>query len=181
MNDVEQVFEEGESIVLNKLLHEGFTKNNIVINRKFHMRYLGGFEPYNLQIPIKSNKYDKKQINQTLKDFTDRHKKEFNYSLEDHPIIIEMISVEGIGITQKPLFEKSKYNTSTADALKGSRDVYFDSFGFQNTKIYDRDKLCFGSKISGPAVIEQLDSTIIIPPDNTAEIDKYSNIIVNMK
>ena len=180
-NDVEQVFEEGESIVLSKLIHEGFTKNNIVINRKFHMRYLGGFEPYNLQISIKSNKYDKKQINQTLKDFTTRHQQEFNYSLDAHPIIIEMISVEGIGVTQKPLFEKSKYNNSVGDALKGNRDVYFDSFGFQNTKIYDRNKLYFGAEISGPAVIEQLDSTIIIPPDNIAEIDKYSNIIINLK
>ena len=49
-----------------------------------------------------------------------------------------------------------------------------------DTNIYWRDDIPCGAKITGPGVIQQLDSTTLIPPDMSAEIDPYKNIIISV-
>ena len=46
-------------------------------------------------------------------------------------------------------------------ALKGTREVYFEEGGFQETPIYDRYLLVEGMEISGPALIEERESTSV--------------------
>jgi N-methylhydantoinase A len=61
------------------------------------------------------------------------------------------------------------------------RKVLFDEHeGYLDTPIYDRIKLGAGAVINGPAVIEQLDSTTVILPGQTAEIERYGNIIIEV-
>ena len=47
-----------------------------------------------------------------------------------------------------------------------------------STGIYDRTRLAPGDLINGPAVIEQLDSTTVVWPHQTARVDEYSNLIL---
>src|SRR5205085_5530687 len=62
------------------------------------------------------------------------------------------------------------------------REVVFDVGGRPErlvTPFYDRERLPAGSKIAGPAVIEQYDSTTVVPPGLTAEIDRFGNIAID--
>ena len=60
--------------------------------------------------------------------------------------------------------------------------VYFGKqHGTLNCQIYTRDRLEPGHKISGPAVIEQLDTTTVIHPEQQAMVDDYRNLIVKEK
>ena len=45
-----------------------------------------------------------------------------------------------------------------------------------DTPVYRRDDLPAGTTLEGPAVIEQLDSTVLVPPDVPAEVDAWLNI-----
>ena len=45
-------------------------------------------------------------------------------------------------------------------------------------RVYDREKLRCGNKIEGPAIVEQYDSTTLIPEGWTAEVDKHLNLIL---
>ncbi|MDP6620032.1 MAG: hydantoinase/oxoprolinase family protein, partial [Nitrospinota bacterium] len=68
---------------------------------------------------------------------------------------------------------------SLKDALKGARQVYFrEAAGFTRTKIYDREGLGVGNRLSGPAIIEQPDSTTVLPPGAAATVDSYLNLII---
>ena len=59
----------------------------------------------------------------------------------------------------------------------GRRPVYFDEFdGAVDTPIYARDTLSSGMSVAGPAIIEQLDSTTVVPPGVKADIDPWLNI-----
>ncbi len=49
------------------------------------------------------------------------------------------------------------------------------------TAVYDRTRLWPGDRIKGPAVIEQMDSTTLIFPEDEAEIDDFFNIIITIK
>ena len=48
------------------------------------------------------------------------------------------------------------------------------------TNVFERSILKAGAKLSGPAIIEQVDSTVVIPPNSTGTVDKYLNIIIKV-
>lgn len=67
---------------------------------------------------------------------------------------------------------------SVDDACVGTREVWFE--GWIETAIYERDKLPLGAAFSGPAIIEQLDTTTVVEPDNKVEVDDVGNLIVTV-
>lgn len=64
-----------------------------------------------------------------------------------------------------------------ADARSGQRRVWFEG-GFRDTPIYRREKLPRGAGFDGPAVIEQMDCTIVIEPGNRVSMDRLGNLVV---
>ena len=64
------------------------------------------------------------------------------------------------------------------EARKGSREVWFTSDASTETAIWDRNTLPAGSILSGPAIVEQLDSTIVVPDGWIAQVDGYMNLIL---
>jgi N-methylhydantoinase A len=68
---------------------------------------------------------------------------------------------------------------SLEQARNGTRPVWFDG-GFRDTPIYQRDKLPQDARFTGPAMIEQLDCTTVIEPDNRVELDALGNLIVEV-
>ncbi|MGV8937305.1 MAG: hydantoinase/oxoprolinase family protein [Allorhizobium sp.] len=64
------------------------------------------------------------------------------------------------------------------EAQTGTRSVWFD--GWVDTPIYWRDFLPLNAKIAGPAIVEQMDTTILIEPGDTAIQDHDGNIIITI-
>ena len=48
------------------------------------------------------------------------------------------------------------------------------------TKVYERTQLKAGNVIAGPALVEQMDSTTVIPPGAEGKVDAYGNLIVTL-
>ena len=75
-------------------------------------------------------------------------------------------------------------NTPKKTDLKVENDLYEnDGLDYENDvfvpcDIYDRDRLAPGSSINGPAILEGMDSTVLINPGWTGQIDKYGNCIM---
>ena len=59
----------------------------------------------------------------------------------------------------------------------GERRVWFAA-GWRDTPVYDRAKLPLDAEFAGPAVIEQLDTTIVIEPEATVRVDDVGNLVV---
>ena len=53
---------------------------------------------------------------------------------------------------------------ATGDARKGSRPAYFPASGFVDTAVYDRYLLKPGDQLAGPAIVEERESTVVVPP-----------------
>ena len=60
----------------------------------------------------------------------------------------------------------------------GTRPVYFG--GWMDTPIYDRATLRPGAAFTGPAIVEQADTTSVIEPGMAARVDPFGNILVEM-
>jgi N-methylhydantoinase A len=61
-----------------------------------------------------------------------------------------------------------------------SRPVWFSPAQAQPTPVHDRAALRPGDAISGPALIEQLDSTTLLFPGDRAVVDPYLNLLVEL-
>lgn len=62
-------------------------------------------------------------------------------------------------------------------APKATRRVHFDD-SWHDTAIYDRLALPVGAEIAGPAILEQADTTVLIPPGLVGRVDRYGNTII---
>ena len=110
--------------------------------------------------------------------FHAEHKKEFGYELVERPIEIVNLRLEAVGKTSKPIAEKVTQN-KTELKVKEIREVYFgSSFGWKETPVYERADISHRAKVAGPAIIEEMSSTTILPPNYEATVDTGANLIL---
>jgi len=64
-----------------------------------------------------------------------------------------------------------------AEARTGTRSVWFEG-GWQDTPIYRRDRLPVGACFVGPAIVDQLDTTVVVEPGFTATRDAMGNLLL---
>ena len=184
---LKEKFKDMEKEAVKLLQKEGFEPEQIIVEKKLALRYLG--QSYEIMVPLSGlaplSRCDKKAdaIKATIKNFHQRHKEIYGYAVENEPIEIVTAHITATGITQKPEFLKSICNTSfiPSEALIDKRKVFFDKTGWTQTPIYSRDALLSGNFVNGPAVIEQYDTTIVIPPTWNACVDNFFNLYLKEK
>jgi len=66
-------------------------------------------------------------------------------------------------------------------ATKGSRPAYFpDAGGFIETPLFDRYRLPVGAVVTGPAIVEERESTVVVGPDARLTVDEERNLVVDL-
>ena len=64
-------------------------------------------------------------------------------------------------------------------ATASSRPVWFEG-GWRETKIHRREALPPGTHFTGPAIVEQLDTTVLVEPGQAVEVDSLGNLIIDV-
>lgn len=180
--ELEARFVELEEQAIQQLEEDGIPEDKRIIQRVADCRYLG--QGYELRVDVGANVDRESWSAKVTADFHDAHEKEYSRRFEDSDIEIPNIRVRGIGLI--PSFtmpEIEKGSQSAKEALSQERDAWFPVDGELRevpTRFYDRAGLKAGNQIAGPAIINQYDSTTVVPPGLTAEIDRYGNIIIRV-
>jgi N-methylhydantoinase A len=119
-------------------------------------------------------------LDEAVATFHHEHGREHNYSRPGAPVEIYRISVIATGLTPKAKF--AEFDLVDAPAVPvGERMIRFDELpAMVAAPVYDRATLQAGMSIAGPAVIDQLDSTILVPPGVTAEVDRSLTIVMRL-
>jgi N-methylhydantoinase A len=114
--------------------------------------------------------------------FEREYRRKYGAALKRAPVRLMSVRTTVLGI--RPKIDLRRFVTSTAmrlaDARKGTRRVYFDRQWWE-TPIYDRVGLPIGAQLTGPAIVEQRDSTVVIEPGTTAAVDMYGNLILEAR
>ncbi|WP_065410285.1 hydantoinase/oxoprolinase family protein [Pseudobacillus wudalianchiensis] len=174
-DDVEKEFIEMEKEAIRLLEEEGIAPENMNLIRYVDMRYVGQWRTLSVTVdrPLQS-------LENAVERFHQEHEREFAFRDEETGIEIYGLRVEAIGTVNKPEFNKEEPSGTLEEALKETREVYFEEAdGFIETAVYDRVKIPVLSEFSGPAIIDQLDSTVVVPPYCTVKVDEYRNIIMS--
>ena len=114
-----------------------------------------------------------------IANFHEEHHRLFGFSL-DQPVEVVTLRVTALGhLESARLAALSPGSGNPAEARVGQRSVYFDdTAGLLPCDIYNRAKLGPGSAIEGPAILENVDSTVVIEPGWRGRIDDYGNCIM---
>jgi len=103
----------------------------------------------------------------------------FAHAAESDPIELVNLRTTIFSIVQKPAVRKlTAGNADPANAYKGTRKVYFTDSGFIDCPTYERSLLQYENRISGPAIIEQMDSTVVVTSNFTVNVDQYGNLVM---
>ncbi|OEC02030.1 hydantoinase [Lysinibacillus sphaericus] len=156
------------------LEEEGISEETSTLMNYMDLRYKGQWRSLAVVVPDYVT-----SLEEVLAAFHQEHEREFAFSDKDQIVEIYGLRVTAIGTVPKPNFPQFAPTGSLQDAYKETRPVYFDG-AYVETNVYYRDKIPVYAQLQGPAIVDQLDTTTVIPPGFTAEVDAYKNIIITV-
>ncbi len=159
---------EGEALA--ELASQGFARDDISLLRTADLKVVG--QTYELSLPLTSaGPLDAHAIAELLDAFSRLYRERYVFFFEGEPIEIVNLRVTALG--RNPTVEFEHPPAAGADpsaAKKGERPVYFEHLGFVPTAVYERTRLRADNVVTGPAVVEEETSSVLIVPGTQAVV-----------
>jgi N-methylhydantoinase A len=109
-----------------------------------------------------------------LAGFADAHRREYGY-VASRPVEVVNCRVKAVGLIDRP--SAAFAGGCGTSVPKATREVHFDT-GWLNTPIHDRAAMAVDSYLSGPAVIDEMSATTLVPPGWSLRIDPAGNLVL---
>src|SRR5438093_4704545 len=178
LNEINTLFSQLMGQAKEDLRSEGFNDSEIALQPFLDLRYAG--QGYELTIPATQPPFKPADLELMRERFDLQHEQAHGHKAESEPV--ELVSLRLVSIGQVP---QAKFNPAKPTgrkleaALTSERKIFFGKeHGVLNTKIFGRHLLEPEHRIIGPAVIEQMDTTTVIHPEQQAIVDSYRHLIV---
>jgi N-methylhydantoinase A len=171
-----------ETLAQQALDAERVPKERQLVELSLDVRYYGQ-TPY-MNLRVDSAVVDATAIDQINERYREQYEREFGYRLPEAMATIEVVNARAAAIGQVEAVspEPAGEIGAAEEALRGSRPVFFEASGdFSQTPVYERERLKAGSRVRGPAIIEQSDTTVLIPPGVAARVDSHLNIVIDIE
>ena len=173
---MEAQFVDFENTLRAALEREGIPSDRQQVERSIDMCYSGQWRV--LQVPVTSQITHQSILN-CVEAFHELHNRRFSFELHDREVEVHGINVTGVGITNKYRPQHSQTNL-TSEPKKTSRSVFWKELGEEaDTPIWNRETIATGFTTVGPAIVEQMDSTTLVPPGVSLEVDGYGNLLLD--
>lgn len=173
--ELEEAFVKLEQEATLRLQHEGVSSQDAVLQRLVSMRYTGQWR--SLVVPMGTGSG---ALQEAVEAFHRQHEREFAFRNDKAAVELYQLQLRAVGRTPKPNFAAAPVVPGGPGEPEQVRPVYFDG-SWVDTPVYDRAKLGAGTALDGPAIINQLDATTVVPPNTHAEIDEWLNIRIHLE
>lgn len=184
IEDVKGLYDAMEQEAVAAFAQQGIGREDMDISRGAEMRYFGQLRDIDVTMPEvgTGTEYAETDLKSLVSAFHDRHRALYGWGDEKLPVTIAILKLRGIsGRRPLRLVEREPSSESPAQALKRTRQAYFkDSGGFIDTPCYYSDRLQPGNAITGPALIEAPDTTVVVPPGAKLAVDAYENYLISV-
>ena len=135
------------------------------------LRYFG--QNFELNLELRSDKLDARALAKLVEGFHRRHKDAYGYDMRGQPVEIVNLRLVVTGKRRAlPPERATLARGEVRQALLEKRKVWFPETGYVATPVYDRARLPGDCRITGPAIIEQMDTTTVVPPGAKLKHDK---------
>ena len=168
-----------------ELRAEGFADEQVRLQYLMDLRYAG--QGYELSVPTSAAAaaavpdLDAEGLAEVRQRFDALHERLHGHQAPGEPV--EVVNYRVVSFARVPQAQLQRYPRATADiatAWKSERTAVFAEHPAPVTcPVYDRTRLHPGHGLRGPAIIEQVDSTIVVYPEQEAVVDDYRNILIH--
>jgi N-methylhydantoinase A len=166
--ELEKIFREMEARARSLLRAEGVKEKDVSYQRFMDMRYQG--QSYELSVPLRERIVTRRVIRSAIRDFHRRHHAKYGNSLSDKPV--EIVNVRSYCRGKAGTIARVTSTRAREEGLPKRRRVWFTDGRSIECQVFQRNSLPLGSKGKGPCVIEDYDSTLVIPPQARYLIDR---------
>jgi N-methylhydantoinase A len=175
---IEAVFAESEERAKAQFAAEGIGAAKVKFLRYGKFRYQN--QEHTTEVLVTGGKVTDERLAEIEAAFHETYEREYTYRL-DAPV--EMVGIHLVASAEVGKLTMRKREASGVNAeaaLKGHRDVDYALEGIHKAAIYDGAKLEPGMVFSGPAIVEDSGSTVVVHPGNKVEVDGYGNIHIHL-
>ncbi|HEY7165192.1 MAG TPA: hydantoinase/oxoprolinase family protein [Candidatus Binatia bacterium] len=162
------------------LERSGLASGSISFRRSADMRYAG--QGHEVPVPLPDGVLGEEHASTIRSAFEETYKNLYGRKGPDVPLEIINWRVVASGPRPETTFKISRSKSSCRDARKAPRRAYFpEAGGYIETCVYDREALEPGMSFTGPAIIEERESTLIVGARGNASVDKNLNITIEFQ
>ena len=172
--DLQRRFAALEATAAERLLHEGVATTDMVMQRSVDMMYQGQWRSLSVPVPPQFT-----TIEALVKSFHEQHEREYNFRRDDAPVSLFRLNLRATGLVPKVALATSEPGGAMPRPAS-RRSVYFDNATPHDTPVYWRSDLPAGAEIDGPAIIDQLDATTVLPPGASMTVDRFGNLVMRV-
>jgi N-methylhydantoinase A len=166
------LFERLEIEARGRLTADGVANCDVVLSRGVDMRYAGQWRQLTIGVAVDD------QMADVLARFHTEHERAFAFRDETRPVEIYAVRLVAKGTLPKPPSVPTAKPVAEEPAPFGSRSVFFSEIQqYVDTPLYRREALTPGARLEGPAIIEQLDSTVVLSPGTNSVVTKDMHIV----
>jgi N-methylhydantoinase A len=159
----------------------GVGSDDMRFERKADMRYVG--QGYEISVPIPGGTLSAETAKRIEDSFWEEYQRLYGRYLDNVNLegVTWRVWAQGLIPTIELQAGKTEDRGSLEMPLKGRRTVYFpEQKTFIDTNVYDRYSLNPGVRFSGPAIVEERESTVVTGPDSACRIDEFGNLIIEL-
>ena len=127
-------------------------------------------QSYELNVPLAPGPIDAAAIQAMAEGFHARHAQTYGHDNRGEPVQLVSVRLSAVGVIP-PLAIRQQPAAKGSGSAKGRRAVWFRKTGEVQAAVHDRARMSDGETVAGPAVIESLESTILVPPGWQAVMD----------
>jgi N-methylhydantoinase A len=175
---IETLFAETEALALSQFGDEGIEKSKVRFLRYGKFRYQN--QEHTTEVLIPDAPVTDASLAEIEAAFHDAYEKEYTYRLHAPVEMVGMHLVASAEVGKLTMQERPASTTPATAAIKGRRKVDYALEGIKEADIYDGERLEPGMRFSGPAIIEDPGTTVVVHPASTVEIDGYLNIHITL-
>lgn len=166
-----------------QLLADGVAADDITLERSVDCRYLG--QGYELRVTAPDGEIDAEWVKRTAEAFHEIHGRTYSQRFDDKAVQLINIRVTGVGaVSHVQIREIEQGGADASHAIKTTTKALFWEPGstdpiWHDTPVYRREELLAGNTFTGPAIVEQFDSTTIVGIGQRASVDHVGHIIID--
>ena len=175
---IEALFVETEALAHQQFGEEGVEKGKVRFLRYGKFRYQN--QEHTTEVLVEGTITDA-SLATIEAAFHETYEREYTYRLDAPVELVGIHLVASAEVGKLKMREKPLASTPAAAARKGERKVDYALEGIHPAAIYNGLKLEPGMTFTGPAIIEDPGTTIVIHPGNRVEIDGFGNIHIHLK
>jgi N-methylhydantoinase A len=142
--------------------------------RALELRYLG--QSSELAVPLVPGAFGVEELAVAVTAFHEAHRARFGYAMPDRGV--EAVAARLVAIAQRPDPPPETAASDAPSLATTERRAWFRATGFIATPVLDRRAIAPGASVAGPAILEQMDTTTVVPPGWTARADHHHDLIL---